>query len=119
MNNLALPLISVFLGSVGQVLLKVGANKIKVLTFSYATITGDIWRIIRVPEILLGLAFFSFSCLLWIKVLTRLELSTAYPLVSLGYLNVAFISYFFLHESFSPTKFFALALIVAGVSFLR
>lgn len=119
MNNILLAIISVFVGSVGQVVLKLGANKVADLTFSMSTIISDLWRLAKVSEIVLGMFLFAASSLLWIKVLTRVELSTAYPLVSIGYINVAVLSYFLFHESFSISKILGMAMIITGVVFIN
>jgi multidrug transporter EmrE-like cation transporter len=110
MNNLPLILLSAFLGSVGQVILKIGANRIGEL---------DILKLIKTPEIVLGLFFFGFSFLLWIKVLTKSDLSYAYPLISLGYINVVISSYFLFNEPISVSKLTGIILIILGVIFLN
>lgn len=113
MNKILLILISVFLGSLGQVLLKVGAGKLGTISFVHPI--AEALRIIFTPHVLIGLAFFGTSFLLWVKVLTDSELSYAYPMVSLGYVLVAVLSYFLFHESFTFNKVFGIALIIAGV----
>lgn len=92
MNNLLVILLSVLLGSLGQVTLKIGADKLGTFSFGLDTI----FKMIKIPEILIGVVFFGLSFLLWIKVLTKSDLSYAYPMVSLGYVNVIILSYFFL-----------------------
>lgn len=119
MSNLMTILLSVFLGSIGQVILKIGANKLGSLSLAWNTVLYDIFRIMKVPEILIGLILFGSSFLLWIKVLTKSELSYAYPMVSLGYINAAVISYFLFHEQFTLTKAAGISLIVAGVIVLN
>jgi multidrug transporter EmrE-like cation transporter len=64
----------------------------------------QLYRLALSPEIAVGIIFFTLSCLLWIKVLTRADLSRAYPMVSLGYINITICSYFFFHEAFTFTK---------------
>ncbi len=117
MNNLFVILLSVSLGAIGQVLLKVGANKLGFLSFN--TILSDIIRIIKIPEIMIGLIFFGTSFLLWIKVLTKAELSYAYPMVSLGYIIVITLSYFLFDESFTYTKMVGISFIIIGVFILN
>ncbi len=115
MNYYLLALVSIFTGSLGQVCLKFGANKIKNMSFALPSLWNTLAHLIRTVEIPLGFTFFGVSSLIWIKVLTRMELSTAYPLVSLGYILVAVLSYFLFQENFSITKIAGILVIVTGV----
>src|SRR5690606_18326087 len=110
-------LLSVCLGAFGQVLLKVGANKLGFL--SLHTLFDDLLRIVKIPEIWIGLLFFGTSFLLWIKVLTKADLSYAYPMVSLGYIIVITLSYFLFNESFTYTKIIGISFIIIGVFILN
>ncbi|QNB47346.1 EamA family transporter [Thermanaerosceptrum fracticalcis] len=119
MKNVTLMLISVFLGALGQVILKIGANKLGNLSLSLPTLSHDVIRVAKIPEIVLGFFFFGLSSLLWIKVLTKAELSYAYPMVSLGYIIVALISYFLFNERFTFSKIIGMAMVITGVIVLN
>ncbi|HWL24587.1 MAG TPA: SMR family transporter [Ureibacillus sp.] len=119
MSNLITILLSVFLGSFGQIILKFGANKLGNLSLAWNTIFIDIFRIVKVPEILIGLVLFGSSFLLWIKVLTKSDLSYAYPMVGLGYINVVVFSYILFNEQFTFMKVLGVVLIVLGVVVLN
>ena len=69
MSNILLIILSVTLGSLGQVILKLGANKLGEI--SIIKIHTFIFEILKIPEILIGLVLFGTSFLLWIKVLTK------------------------------------------------
>lgn len=119
MNKLLLIIVSVLLGSIGQVILKIGANKLGTLALLPQTLIADLFRMIRVPEIFLGLILFGASFVLWVKVLTNSDLSYAYPMVSLGYINIIILSYFLFKEPFTTTKIIGIALIIFGVIVLN
>lgn len=119
MNKLLLIIVSVLLGSIGQVILKIGANKLGTLALQPQTLVADLFRMIRVPEIFFGLIFFGASFVLWVKVLTNSDLSYAYPMVSLGYINIIILSYFLFKEPFTTTKIIGIALIIFGVIVLN
>ncbi len=119
MNTIILMLISIFLGSLGQVILKIGANKLGNFSLSFEALSLEVIRIAKIPEILLGVFLFGLSCLLWIKVLTKAELSYAYPMVSLGYINVALLSYFLFNEKFTFAKIIGIAMVITGVIVLN
>jgi multidrug transporter EmrE-like cation transporter len=65
-----------------------------------------------------GLALYGASAALWIWVLSRLDVSLAYPLVSLGFVVTFAVGVIGLHEPFSWTRLGACGLIVAGVLLL-
>lgn len=107
---------SVALVVVAQVVLKIGASSLTALDraslkrpFSLA------WRIVRIPGVVIGLALYAASSLLWIFVLARTPLSYAYPFLGLSYVGVAVVSVAFLKERFSALQWIGLALVVAGV----
>jgi len=119
MKGISLALVSIALGAVGQVILKLGADKLGNLSFAGRALVSDLLRIIKTPEIIFGMLFFGFSSLLWIKVLTRMDLSRAYPLVSISYIIVAVLSYLILREQFTVQKIIGIAVIITGVIVLN
>ncbi|MBC2425350.1 SMR family transporter, partial [Clostridium beijerinckii] len=58
---------------------------------------------------------YGLSFLLWIKVLSKVELSYAYPMVSLGYVLVMLFSYFIFKENITPLRILGIAFIILGV----
>lgn len=119
MNQIVLILISVSMGAVGQILLKAGADKLGVFDLSFKTFFQSILAVIKVPYILIGTIFFGLSFLLWIKVLTKSELSHAYPMVSLSYVIVGIASAVFFKEPLTANKILGIGAIVLGVLILN
>jgi len=115
---LRLMLMSVFLGSLGQIMVKVGADRLGGLALSPATFLNDLGRLARVPEFWFAMVLMGFSSLFWVKVLTRSELSSAYPLGSLGYVFVLLLSAILLNEALTFTKALGVAVIMAGILIL-
>ena len=109
-------LISIILGAVAQYFFKTGVTVISEKT------NGGIGEVIKsgITNLHLwsGMFCYGFSLLLWFYVLSRMELSRAYPLVSIGYIFTLFLGYFFLNEALSVTKVAGIVLIVLGVIFL-
>jgi multidrug transporter EmrE-like cation transporter len=70
------------------------------------------------PWMLGGLACYAVSILLWMAVLARVEVSSAYPLTSIGFLITAAVGFFFLGESLSPAKIAGILLICGGLVFI-
>lgn len=59
-----------------------------------------------------------FAALSWMAAMTKLELSYAYPFMSLSFVLVLIFSAFFLHEPISYVKILSLVFIVFGVALL-
>lgn len=119
MRNLLTILISILMNTVGQILLKIGSQKLKVLSLAPSTLFSDLLRLFQTPEIMLGLLLFGAGFLLWVKVLTRNELSYAYPMVSLSYVLVVIASYFLFNEPLTITKGLGVGVIILGVVFIN
>lgn len=114
MNMLGLILTSVFLGAIGQVLVKFGAVNLT-LNFSSEYILSSILSILKNVPVMCGILSYGISFLLWIKVLSKVELSYAYPMVSLGYVIIMIFSYFFFKENISFLRVVGVLLIIMGV----
>jgi undecaprenyl phosphate-alpha-L-ara4N flippase subunit ArnE len=99
-----LALISVVLGSAGQVLLKAG---MKGRAFGLLSLFS--------PPVLAGFSLYGVAAIIWLKVLTMLPLSTAYPILSLNFILIPIASSRFLGESLSGGKILGLVLVVSGI----
>ncbi|WP_138205751.1 SMR family transporter [Haloimpatiens lingqiaonensis] len=114
---ISLILTSVFLGALGQILVKVGAPNLQ-LNFSGINIFYSILGILKNLPVMMGIISYGVSFLLWIKVLSKVELSYAYPMVSLGYVLVMIFSYFIFKENITLPRILGTALIIVGVIFI-
>ncbi len=115
MRSLALLLISVLLGSVGQVLAKLGARGLHP-QLSLQGLGRLFFQVLTTPVLLIGLICFGSSFLLWLVVVSKMELSFAYPMVSLGYLVVVLASWVLFKENLSWLRLAGLLMICMGVS---
>lgn len=114
---LALTITSVFLGAVGQLLVKIGAKNLN-LDFSRAHLLPSLLAIAKNVPVLSGLVMYGLSFILWVKVLSKVDLSYAYPFVSLGYIVILCFSYYVLNESISLYRVIGTSLIIVGVLFV-
>lgn len=119
MGQIRIIIISILLGATGQVLLKAGANRLGSLNITIDTFFQSIWKLITNPFIFIGMIFFALSSLLWIKVLTKSELSYAYPMVSMSYIIVGIASFVLFKESITINKIIGILTIVFGVFILN
>jgi multidrug transporter EmrE-like cation transporter len=62
-----------------------------------------------------GMLCYSLSLCVWVAALTKAPVSTAYPMLSLGYVLVAALSVAWLGETMTPAKILGIALICTGV----
>jgi multidrug transporter EmrE-like cation transporter len=76
------------------------------------------WAAVFQPWVWLGLSLYAFSALAWLWVLSRVPVSTAYPLVSLGFVLTVAGGIWWLGEPFSWLKVTGCVLIVLGVALL-
>lgn len=116
MGKYILLLFSVMLAVAGQLLFKMGMT-----VFGQTSLTAFFTRIGTVltnPYILGGLAVFFLSAALWVIVLSKLPISVAYPMISIGYVFVLIFSALFLGESITAFKVIGIVLICFGVYFI-
>ncbi|MBE3577838.1 MAG: EamA family transporter [Limnochordales bacterium] len=107
--------ISILLGAFGQLSLKKG---ITVFGSVDKLSPGCIISMLTQPFVAAGLLLYAVSAVLWLVVLSRVELSTAYPMLSLGYVLVVLLSWLFFRESLSLIKVLGVLLICAGVALI-
>src|SRR5665213_2006762 len=62
-----------------------------------------------------GMLCYATSVCVWLAALSKAPVSTAYPMLSLGYVVVAAVSVMWLGETLTPGKVLGIALICAGV----
>lgn len=113
---IAILVLSVLLGSFAQLALKKGMLLVGVVSLS--NLVREPQRLLNIPWLYLGGALYASSLLLWLVVLSKLELSRAYPMVSLGYLVTFALGALLLKESVSLPKLLGLVLIMGGVALL-
>jgi multidrug transporter EmrE-like cation transporter len=67
-------------------------------------------------SVILGLTCFGLSAVVWLFVLSKIQLSTAYPFVALGIAITVVAARFLFDEPISTLKLLGVMLIIAGVS---
>lgn len=112
-QEFCLLLVSVLASVSGQFFLKAGASKLGKVSIDNAV--SHILRIITIPELLAGLAFYGLGAFAYILLLTRVNLSIASPSISLVYVFSVFLGYFLFKEAISITTIVGLSLIMSGV----
>jgi drug/metabolite transporter (DMT)-like permease len=112
-----LPLIlaGVLLNALAQLVLKLGMKSIGFFEFSTSSIVPVGIKIIRSPYIITGISCYVLSVMVWLLALSRVDVSFAYPMTSLGYIFTCLAGFLFLQETISSTRIIGILVIMLGV----
>jgi len=113
--SFGLILTGVLLNAAAQLLLKAGTNAVGHFEFTAANIVPVGTRLALEPHILGGLACYVVSVVVWILGLSRVEVSIAYPMLSIGYIVNALAAWYLFGESLTAQKLVGIGFIVVGV----
>ena len=117
-SGYAFILTGVLLNATAQLLLKAGTNTVGRFEFVAANIVPVASRLVFEPHILAGVFCYVVSLVVWIIGLSRVEVSVAYPMLSLGYIANAVAAWYLFDESVGPLRLAGIGLIVAGVALI-
>ncbi|MDE1891819.1 MAG: EamA family transporter [Betaproteobacteria bacterium] len=117
MNTISFLLIltGVLLNATAQLLLKAGTNAIGHFEFNLSNIWPIGWRLATEIHILGGLSCYVVSVVVWILALSRVPVSIAYPMLSIGYVVNALIAALWMGESMPFTRVAGIFIIILGV----
>jgi len=116
MNIALIPLlIGICLNAVAQLFLKAGMSRMGYFTFSWEQAIPSLFQALFSPYIMLGLACYVISVFAWLMALSRIEVSIAYPLLSIGYIINTVFAYYWLNESVSLMRIIGICIIMSGV----
>ena len=108
MISIILMIVASLFAAFGQLSLKIGAMKIK----------KSISSLLKNPVLLLGIFFYGLSSIVSLFAVKDANLTVLYPLASLNYVWVSFLSIKFLKEKMNKYKWAGIALIIIGVSII-
>lgn len=115
MKTLPIIFFGVFLNAIAQLLLKAGTNKIGVINLSLDKAWGLLWQVAFNPFIFMGIACYVISVGVWIIALSRVDVSYAYPLLSVGYVLNAIAAYYLFGENLNTMRIGGIFVIILGV----
>lgn len=113
--SFSLVLAGVLLNAAAQLLLKAGTNRIGEFAFSLDNVVPVGLKVAASPFVLGGLACYAVSVVVWIMALSRVPVSVAYPMLSIGYIVNAFAAWALFGESLAAQKLAGIGFIVVGV----
>lgn len=118
-QTIAILLASIALATTGQLLLKAGMTDLGVVdSVGFGDLRDLVAGLVTNWKVMLGLAFFGLSALFWLVTLSRVPLSTAYPIVSLSYVLILGFSTLVLGERPTPLVWAGALFIMTGISFV-
>lgn len=117
MNALTFSIImtGVLLNAAAQLLLKAGTNAVGHFELSAQNILPVGMKLALEPHIAGGIACYVVSVVVWIVGLSRVEVSIAYPMLSVGYVLNAVAAWYLFGESLTAQKLVGIGVIVLGV----
>jgi drug/metabolite transporter (DMT)-like permease len=116
--TLLVALVAIILLVGGQTLLKLGLNDVGGVSLFGGNPIGSLLGLLRTPWIILGFACYGISSVLWLDVLSKLDFSLAFPMVSLTYVFQLLIGRFIFHEIVGLDRIVGVLLILSGLFFV-
>jgi len=116
-KSMILILVAVLLGVLGQLLLKMGMTQVGSLE-AKGGLGGLVQMGVQVfsnLKVLGGFAAYGLSSLFWIVVLSKIDLSLAYPMLALNYVLVPLTAWLFLNEQVPPLRWLGIGVVILGV----
>ena len=113
--SFSLLMLGVCLNATAQLLLKAGTNAVGHFEFNSGNIVPVGMKLALEPHILGGLTCYVVSVVVWILGLSRVEVSIAYPMLSIGYVLNALAAWYLFGEAVSATRLTGIGIIIIGV----
>ena len=112
---LPLILLGVILNASAQLCLKQGMRAIGHFAFSLSNLMPIGVKAALNPFVIMGLLCYVISVGVWMMALSRVDVSYAYPLLSVGYIVTAFAGQLFFGEELGPVRWAGILIICLGV----
>jgi multidrug transporter EmrE-like cation transporter len=114
-GTLALIMVSVTLSALAQASFKVGMSSGRRPESTDMSPFITMLLTLTTPGVLGGLLLYGVGTLLWLQVLSRTELSQAYPFVGIGFIITALLGVFLFGEAMTSTRAIGISLIIVGI----
>ena len=119
MQHIPLILSSVFLNALAQIFIRQGMLKLGSVSFNMEQIWNMALSVFTNMYLLSGMFSYGISIILWMIVLSKVNVSLAYPFLSVGYVVTAVLAYLIFKEPLTVQKIFGIAIICLGVVILK
>ncbi len=108
-------LTGVMLNACAQLLLKAGVNNIGRFAFSADNIVPIGIKLATQWPIIGGLSCYVISVVVWILGLSRVDVTIAYPMLSLGYVVNAVLAWWLFGEAVNLQRWIGIGVVIIGV----
>ncbi len=108
----------ILLNALAQLLLKKGTQAVGAIYLNASNFLSIGWQLATQLPIIGGLSCYVISVIVWIVGLSRVDVTIAYPLLSIGYIVNAIGAWYFLGEVMSVQRIIAISIIIIGVALL-
>ncbi len=111
----SLLMLGVLLNASAQLLLKAGMTQIGAFEFQLSNALPIGLQVASNLPIMLGISAYVISVLVWMLVLSRVDVSIAYPMISIGYVVNAIAAFYLFAEPLSALRVGGIFIILMGV----
>jgi multidrug transporter EmrE-like cation transporter len=109
-----LTLIAAAISAMGQILLKHAMIRHGLIEFS----PMGLIRLLSEPRLIVALGLYALALLAWLHVLSKVPLSTAYPMLAVTYVIVPVLSLIFFNERIHQAQVIGICFILLGVALI-
>ncbi|MBC3868656.1 EamA family transporter [Undibacterium oligocarboniphilum] len=118
LNTFGFIITGILLNALAQLLLKKGTNAVGAIHLNAENWFHTGVQLATQLPIIGGLSCYVISVVVWIIGLSRVDVSIAYPMLSIGYIVNALGAWYFLGEVMSLQRLLAIGIIIIGVALL-
>jgi undecaprenyl phosphate-alpha-L-ara4N flippase subunit ArnE len=106
-------LLSCIFTTLGQFMQKLGADKINRLPQN-----SPLSDKVLMPEIIMGILFLGSGAMCWLLVLSTMEVSKAYPLLSFNFILMLLLARYYFKENIPVQRWLGVLFVMAGISLI-
>lgn len=108
----------VLLNALAQLALKASVHDMGAIVINLDTLLPVAWRLARQPWLWAGLSCYAVSVVVWILALSRVDVTIAYPMLSIGYVVSAVAAWMLFGEALTTGRLTGIGVIIVGVCIL-
>lgn len=109
-------LISVMLSALAQLMFKLGMSRNHIQHILTRRISLETaWTVASNPEVIGGICLYVLSTTLWLLVLSKVNVSVAYPFAGLGFILIVIFGWLIFHEPVSISRITGTTFIALGI----
>lgn len=108
-------LTGVMLNAIAQLALKASVKEMGAIGLNFSSSATAFLRLASEPFLWAGLFCYGISVIVWILALSRVDVSIAYPMLSMGYVVNALFAWQLFGESMNPARIIGMGIVLLGV----